>query len=178
MSMEIPTDPLAVLELALKNERTAHDLYLDAGEKATSEIARHTFRFLCDEEKRHMKRINEYFGAIRNGTEPGEVDETHSVEYAKAHLRSIFEQFAGDVAKTSEAPEQHLDAYRVALDIERTGYEFYKKAAAQAATEFGKRFFGWLTDEENAHYKLLDETYSFLERPEGYLAEMERWMQT
>jgi rubrerythrin len=152
-------------------------LQTSAGETATTEIARHTFRFLCEEESRHMKRINEYFVAVEGGAEPMQVDDTHSIAYAKAHLRSIFERYRDEVANTAESGEQHLDACRVALDIERTGYEFYKSAAAQAKSEFGKRFSSWLTDEENAHYRLLSQTYSFLQRPDGHLAEMERWMQ-
>jgi rubrerythrin len=178
MAVEIPSDPRGVLELALNNEKTAYDLFLEAREKSSSDLAKHTFQFLCDEETRHMKAINEYFQALEQGREPDAVEEFHSLDHAKRQLASIFASFKADVEAATMAREQHLAAYEVALDIETIGYQFYKQAASQAGTDFAKRFYTWLMNEENAHYDLISQTYDFLKHPDGFMAEMERWMQT
>ena len=178
MAVQVPSDPRGVLELALKNEKTSYDMYADARGKSTTDLAKHTFQFLCDEESRHMKAIKEYFRALEEGREPDAVQETHVLDYARGQLRSVFERFRGDVEAATAAQEQHMAAYEVAIDIEKTGYEFYKQASAQAETGFAKEFYAWLMNEENAHYDLISQTYDFLKRPDGFLAEMERWMQT
>jgi rubrerythrin len=63
----------------------------------------------------------------------------------------------------AEAIQSEMDAVKIALDMEKAGFDFYKKAAANAPTPEEKKLFERLTIEENDHFSILNETYTFLE---------------
>ena len=177
MTVDVPSDPTGVLELALKNEQKTFELYEEAAEAAQSDLARRTFEFLSGEERRHIDQISKYYKATAESRDFTEVTPTHTANDAKRQLASIFDRFQLDVVLTQFAKDQTMEAYQVGLEIEKSGHAYYTQAAKQANSEFARAFYTWLANEESAHYELLDQTYSFLQRPEGYLSEMERWMQ-
>jgi rubrerythrin len=55
-----------------------------------------------------------------------------------------------------------MDAVKIALQMEKEGFEFYRKAAG-AASGKEKELFERLGIEENDHYSILMETYTFLD---------------
>ena len=56
--------------------------------------------------------------------------------------------------------ENVKDAIKIAIQMEKDGYSFYKKAAAQTSSEMGRSVFESLADDEELHLnvfeKLLD----------------------
>jgi len=61
-----------------------------------------------------------------------------------------------------EASDDELEAFKIAMHMEKDGIEFYRKAMNEAASEKEKALFQRLIVEEEHHYDIFSETYSFL----------------
>jgi len=61
-----------------------------------------------------------------------------------------------------KAEEDELEAFRIAMEMEKEGIEFYKKVKDEVNTEKEKKLFERLIYEEEQHYKIFSETYTFL----------------
>ncbi len=55
-----------------------------------------------------------------------------------------------------------MEAFKVAMAMEKEDYEFYKELAAMSNIEEEKALFERLAYEEEKHYEVLSETHSFL----------------
>jgi len=64
--------------------------------------------------------------------------------------------------KRVEATMDELEAFKIAMQMEKEGVEFYKKAAAGAKTEIEKALFERLIKEEQEHYNIFANTYFFM----------------
>jgi rubrerythrin len=64
--------------------------------------------------------------------------------------------------KRVEATQDELEAFKIAMQMEKEGVEFYKKAAAEAKTEKESSLFDRLVKEEQQHYDIFANTYFFL----------------
>jgi rubrerythrin len=64
--------------------------------------------------------------------------------------------------KRVRATSDELEAFRIAMRMEKEGVEFYKKAEAEAATEKEKALFARLIKEEEEHYAVFANTQFFL----------------
>jgi rubrerythrin len=56
-----------------------------------------------------------------------------------------------------------LEALRIGLDMEKRSYEFYAQGARDAAGKDESRLCELLALEEGEHYKMLQNTYEYLE---------------
>jgi rubrerythrin len=61
-----------------------------------------------------------------------------------------------------KATTDELEAFKIAMQMEKEGIEFYKKAGLEARTEKEKSLFERLVKEEQQHYDIFVNTYSFL----------------
>jgi len=55
-----------------------------------------------------------------------------------------------------------LAALEFGMEMERRFYQLYREAAAQTEDPLGRRAYEFLMEEENGHFKLLQEAHSFL----------------
>jgi rubrerythrin len=55
-----------------------------------------------------------------------------------------------------------MEAFKLAMEMEREDYEFYKELAELAAIDEEKALFEKLAREEEKQYEVLSETHSFL----------------
>ncbi|MBU0497879.1 MAG: ferritin family protein, partial [Candidatus Thermoplasmatota archaeon] len=51
------------------------------------------------------------------------------------------------------------DAIKTAIQMEKDGYTFYKKAAAQTTSEMGKKFFDTLAKDELLHFDVFQKLF-------------------
>jgi rubrerythrin len=64
--------------------------------------------------------------------------------------------------KRVKATQDELDAFKIAMQMEKEGVEFYKRAGSEAQTEKEKSLFERLVKEEQQHYDIFANTYFFL----------------
>ncbi len=88
-------------------------------------------------------------------------------------MARIGQELAG---KSDDAAAGLSEVYRIAMDLERESYLFYKQLAEEAAVPTVKAFFRYLMDQENTHFELFQETLEYLDRPGDWFREQERWI--
>jgi rubrerythrin len=77
-------------------------------------------------------------------------------------MKKIFDQHKQDMLTQVPSTADELEAFKVAMKMEEESIAVYKKAASQAATAEEKNFFDCLIKDEEEHFSIFQNTYSFL----------------
>lgn len=141
------------VELALKMETDAVKFYTEAAEKVSHPVGKKMFLSIAEDEKNHIKMIEE----VLKGLE---------LTYIEANpvktVKTIFEEMKDNLMKRIQAQTDDLEAFKIAMEMEKEGVEFYKKVFNEVNTEKEKKLFERLIYEEEQHYKIFSETYNFM----------------
>ncbi|WP_353684319.1 ferritin family protein [Thermodesulfovibrio sp. 3907-1M] len=141
------------IEVALKMETDAVKFYTEAAEKISHPVGKKMFLTIAEDEKNHIKMIEE----VLKGLELT-VRESNPVKTVK----TIFEEMKDQMMERIKAQTDDLEAFRIAMQMEKEGIEFYKKVKEEVATEKEKKLFERLIYEEQQHHRIFSETYNFL----------------
>ncbi|MHB1001794.1 MAG: ferritin-like domain-containing protein [Armatimonadota bacterium] len=178
--MKISNDPKEVVKAALEFEMEGHKIFIDAGEKSKDPLSKATFKFLADQELQHIEAIKAFAASLEG---KGKFDADTLGEYmtaakAKKEIIGIFAQFKDQFEATAGDADERLEIYKVAMNMETRGHDFYGQAADEATDQTSRKMFRFLSDEEAQHFMLIQDTHDFLEQPDAFMAMEERWMQT
>jgi len=77
-------------------------------------------------------------------------------------MKTIFEEMKDNLMERIQAQTDDLEAFKIAMEMEKEGVEFYKKVFNEVNTEKEKKLFERLIYEEEQHYKIFSETYNFM----------------
>jgi rubrerythrin len=155
------------LKTAIENEIKSHSLYSDASKKIEEKAIKEALIFLAKQELGHIKNIKKFSSDY--------LKKNFSYKIPK-HDRKIKSLFGKVISSKDIMLTKELErVYKLALEIEISGYDYYKKTMEETANENLKRFFKFLTEEENNHYILLEGTYKFLKEPSLFYAGDENW---
>ncbi len=141
------------VEVAVKMETEAVSFYQGCAEKTRNPVGKRMFLSVVEDEKRHrdvLKQIIE--GCALN------VSEAHPIKT----VTTIFEEMRDSMMKRVEATKDEMDAFRIAMEMEKRGMEFYRKAAGEASSEGEKCLFERLAQEEEQHFTIFSNTLSFM----------------
>lgn len=141
------------IEIAIKMEKDAIDFYTEAAEKAQHPVGKKMFMSITEDEKRHLEVLSKIFKDI--GITIEEVSPMRN-------MQTIFKSMKEAMMKRVEATQDELDAFKIAMQMEKEGVEFYKRASSEAQTEKEKALFERLVKEEQQHYDIFANTYFFL----------------
>jgi rubrerythrin len=157
------------LEIAIKMEIEGEQFYQQASEKATDELGKELFSRLAEEEDFHAAKAQEIFDFLKRGEKPLAIEE--SLDRGRK-LKSIFAQ-AQKAAAKRKAPASVFKVIESALKLEEKSRKFYEDQGSSAKTDFEKRFFTALKEEERGHYLSLVEYREYLVDPVGWFAKRE-----
>lgn len=178
MNHDIPNDPAAIVDAAIANELEGHKILHRGKEAADNPLAKATFEFLAGEEIKHIEIIKNFAREMAGGGHGQQLDmKRTTLAEAGAAIKGIFERFGQQFEEAGTAPDQRMDVYETAMDMERRGYEFYSTAAGKVTDPKAKAMFEFLAAEEQRHFQMIQDTHDFLEQPDALLAMEERWMQ-
>jgi rubrerythrin len=141
------------LEMAMKMETDAITFYTEAAKKTAYPAGKKMFLTITEDEKRHLQMISE----IVKGLEVSAKD----VSPLK-NVQSIFETMKTEMMKKVEATTDELEAFKIAMDMEKEGVAFYKKMLGGASKEKERTLLERLIGEEEQHYAIFANTYQFL----------------
>lgn len=141
------------IEIAIKMETDAIAFYNEASTKVRNRIGKKMFLSIMADEKRHLKMLAKIFKGL---------DVTVCDVSPMKNIKTIFEKFKKEMMKRVEATEDEFNAFKIAADMERKGFEFYKKAALETASTKEKALFDRLAKEEEEHYAVFANTYFFM----------------
>ncbi|MFH1379555.1 MAG: ferritin family protein [bacterium] len=165
-----------VIGMALETEKEGARFYHETAQKASNPLVKATFEFLAGEEQTHVKIFTSYLEKehLINTNEL-----THSHIDAKDEIYKIFNTVSEKlISKKARGTDQRTDAYEVGLKIEEKSYNLYKSHIDKVESADAKKFLQFLCDQENSHYKILQESKDFLDNPGDWFQKEERWMQT
>ncbi len=141
------------IEIALKMETDAVKFYAEAAEKVSHPVGKKMFLTIAEDEKNHIKMIEE----VLKGLELT-IREANPIKTVK----TIFEEMKDQMMERIKAQTDDLEAFRIAMHMEKEGIEFYKKIKQEVNTEKEKKLLERLIYEEEQHHKIFSETYNFL----------------
>ncbi len=141
------------IEIAIKMETDAINFYNEASKKANHSVGKKMFLTIAEDEKRHLDILNQ----ILKGLDIKIKDVS-----PMKNIKTVFEEMKDEMMHKVEATTDELEAFKIAMKMEKEGIEFYKKAASGAKTDKEKSLFERLIKEEQQHYDIFANTYFFL----------------
>jgi len=141
------------IEVAIRMEKDAIDFYTEAAGKTEHSVGKKMFLSITEDEKRHLKMLSAIFkdiGITLDNVSP------------MGNIQTIFKTMKDSMMQRVAATKDGIDAFRIAMQMEKEGVEFYKKAEADAPTEKERALFSRLVKEEQQHYDIFANTYSFM----------------
>lgn len=142
------------LELAVNMEKDAIAFYTEAAKKTKSPAGKKMFQTITLDEMRHLEMITQ----IING-----LNITHKDVSPMQNVKTVFASMKNEMMKKIEATSDELEAFKIAMNMEKEGVAFYEKTLAGSKKEKERALLEVLIGEEKQHYDLFANTYQFLE---------------
>ncbi|MCF6095453.1 ferritin family protein [Thermovorax subterraneus] len=165
-----------ILEKALKFEQEGYKYYMKISSQMANPLAKRLFESLAQQEKVHEKIIKDLYAS----------NNYDSVKEFKSNAALLEEELKALFSRLEESqrkmPLDHVEGYKLAMEMEKRGYEMYRKFYSEAKSKQEKDFFEALMKEELEHLNSLDNVYRFLTGTEVWYSEEEskvwNWMNT
>ena len=141
------------LEMAMKMEKDAISFYTEAEGKTKYPAGKKMFHSVAEDEKRHLEMISQIIKGLQI---------SHKDVSPLKTVKSVFESMKDQMMKKIEVTEDELEAFKIAMQMEKEGMEFYKKTLAVSKKEKERALLERLIREEQQHYDLFANTYEFL----------------
>lgn len=157
------------LEDALLFEEKGYKLYISLAAEAKNLLAQKLFESLATQEKYHMDYIKAYFSKT----------EFKKIEFDPLEIviKNLFNNLD---KKMLHKNLSQTTGIKEALQMEREGFNLYKKAYDFAKSQSDKDFFAYLLAMESEHYESLANLYYYYTSNDQWLSEQEskvwNWM--
>ena len=142
------------LELAIQRKENGIVHYRNVLENCGHPSGRKMFQVVLEDEEKHLSALK----ALLNDMDMEQMG-LGDVENLATIIQNMQSHTGPDAAVCSL---DDMEAFKVAMAMEREDYEFYKELAAMSNIEEEKALFERLAYEEEKHYEVLSETHSFL----------------
>lgn len=142
-------------EFAKEMEDDAEQLYRDLASKATTVGVKTIFTMLADDEALHGKVVEILKG--KNGSK--DLDESFL-----PRVTTVFEEIRQNMENIELSTDQLKD-YKIALEIEKKGFQFYKDQLEQPGDEQAMKLLKSLANQELYHIKTIENLIEMLEKP-------------
>ncbi len=142
------------IEVAKKMETDAIQFYSEAARKTAYPAGKKMFETVAADEKRHLEIVCQ----IMEGLDI-QSDDVHPMQT----IKTIFEEMKDEMMQKVEATADELQAFKIAMQMEKEGIEFYRKLLAEATSEKEISLINKLIKEEEEHFNIFENTYNFLD---------------
>ncbi len=141
------------LEMAVKMEKDAITFYMEAARKTKFPVGRKMFQAIMEDEQRHLDMISRIIKGMQV---------THKDVSPMANVKTVFESMKDEMLKKVLATADELEAFKIAMQMEKEGKASYEKMLAKASSDKEKDLFKRLIQEEEQHYAIFANTHQFL----------------
>jgi rubrerythrin len=146
-------EPMNALDVALKMEKDAIQFYTEAAKKTKYPAGKKMFETITEDEKHHLEMISQVIKGLH--ITPRDVTPMKRV-------KTVFEALRSQMMERVEASKDEMEAFKIAMQMEKEGEAFYQKSLAAAKTDKEKALFQRLIEEERQHYAIFANTYFHL----------------
>ncbi len=159
-------DRISSIELAIKNESTEMEYYLNQARRSKNPVAKLLFQTLAADEKEHMVRLKAlHERLVANGDWPEDVP----LEVAGTNIKNALKSLARDHKSTTEHNADDVAALKQSAEYEKSGAQFYAELARQCTQPVEAQFFNFLAEIEREHMLSINDSLYYLEDPQGWL---------
>lgn len=141
------------MDIAKKMETDAIKFYSEAAKITAYPAGRKMFETIVEDEKRHLEIVTKLIEGL-----DVHMKDVHPFE----NIKTVFEKMKDEMMDKVAATSDELEAFKIAMKMEKEGLEFYTKLAGEAETEKEKMLIEKLINEEQQHYNIFANTYDFL----------------
>ncbi len=141
------------IDVAIKMETDAIKFYSDAAKITVYPAGRKMFETIVEDEKRHLEIVTKLIEGLDI-----HMEDVHPLK----KIKTVFEEMKNDMMDKVAVTSDELEAFKIAMQMEKEGIDFYSKLADEAETEKEKMLFKKLINEEQQHYNIFANTYDFL----------------
>ncbi len=141
------------IEIAMRMESDAVRFYTEAADKTSNPVGKKMFLTIAEDEKRHLDIITRIIKGL---------DINVSDVSPMQNIKTIFETMKDNMMTRAAATNDEMEAFKIAMQMEREGIEFYKNLLPSLKIEKEKTLFEKLIAEEQQHYKIFANTHTFL----------------
>ena len=141
------------LEMARKMETDSISFYTEAASKTKGSVGKKMFLTIAEDEKRHLEMVSQ----IIKGLQVTQKDVS-----PMKNIKTVFESLKGEMMKKVKATSDELEAFTIAMRMEKEGKELYRKMLSTSKTEKERSLLERLIKEEEQHYAIFANTHEFL----------------
>jgi rubrerythrin len=145
--------PMNAIQIAIKMETDAISYYREASEKTAHPVGKKMFLSIIEDEKRHLEMLQDIFKGL---------EVTSKDVSPMKNIKTVFEKHRDELSERVQATTDEMNALKMAMQMEKEGMEFYRKAASEAKKPKEKALFERLVHEEEQHYQVFSNTYFFM----------------
>jgi rubrerythrin len=142
------------IEIARKMETDAIKFYTEVAQKVKYPAGKEMFETIIVDEKKHLEIVNKLLKSLDVSVE--------DLQPMK-DIKTVFENMKEHMMEKVEVSSDELEAFKIAMQMEKEGLEFYKKLSSESTTSKEKAVFDRLVSEEQKHYDIFSNSYNFLE---------------
>ena len=167
------------LEKAVKTsillEEEGYAIYSKAAKNSKNVLGSTTLKAIADKELMHKKAIEEFYAKI-TGKDFDASTISGNEQWSKRLNAEVLNGIKASFEKSVAPDKELLNAYEVGMELERKGFDFYKKISDETGDTVAKKLFAFLAKEENIHYELLQDTHLYLANPSEWFHKEEKWL--
>ena len=141
------------IEIARKMETDAIRFYTEAAGKTHYPAGKKMFETVAVDEKRHLAIVNKLLQGLEI-----HMEDVHPIN----NIKTVFETMKDKMMEKVQATADELEAFKIAMQMEKEGIDFYRKLLTESKTEKEKTLFQKLIREEEQHFAIFENTYNFL----------------
>ncbi len=142
------------IEIAKKMETDAIQFYSEAAKKTIYPAGKKMFETVAADEKRHLEIVCQMMEGLDIHS-----DDVHPMQ----KIKTVFEEMKDEMMQKVEATQDELQAFKIAMQMEKEGIDFYRKLLSEAASDKEKTLINKLIEEEEEHFNIFQNTYNFLD---------------
>lgn len=145
---------MKAIELAIKTETDAIAFYKQAAEKTSHPVGKKMFLSIMEDEQRHL----DDFKCILAGLKI----KVQDVSGPMKNIKTVFQEHKNELLPDIQATTDELEALRIAMEMEKDSIELYRKLLGDMNAQKERALFERLIEEEQQHFDIFSNTYSFL----------------
>ncbi len=152
---------LQALRQAIRLEQDGYNFYTEAAERTADPRGREMFLSLADDEKLHLRIVQDQYEALSAGQ--GWVPFSEALELKPVDVdKSLFPPEREALEKSIGSEASDAEALLFAIQKENESYELYRKAATETDDPAGKDMYQRLASYEHVHFDILMLNYEHL----------------
>ncbi|MFO7865318.1 MAG: ferritin family protein [Candidatus Aminicenantes bacterium] len=148
---------------AIKLEIEGRKFFNHAADVTEHERGRRMFRFLADEEVKHMERFGQLFSQILGGSDWRKVIDPSQYRGAAPMVDKLKERMKKAKGKSE------VEALSIGMQLESDAIKFFQNASADTDDPVAKKIFHEISEEEKFHYDLLQAQYDSVNKTGNWL---------